>query len=48
LTAHVSDEERKKSLASGMNDQLVKPVMPDDLVEAILRCKATGRARQVS
>ena len=42
LTAHASDSEREKSLASGMNDQLVKPVMPEDLVAAILRCMASG------
>jgi CheY-like chemotaxis protein len=38
LTAHASVEERKDSLASGMNDQLVKPVMQDVLVRAIRRC----------
>ena len=37
LTAHVSEEERQKSLASGMDDQLVKPVMQDKLVATILR-----------
>jgi CheY-like chemotaxis protein/nitrogen-specific signal transduction histidine kinase len=37
LTAHVSEEERQKSLASGMADQLVKPVMQDKLVATILR-----------
>lgn len=37
LTAHVSEEERKESLACGMNDQLVKPVMQDELVATILR-----------
>ena len=42
LTAHASDAEREKSLGSGMNDQLVKPVMPEDLVAAILRCMASG------
>ena len=42
LTAHASDSEREKSFASGMNDQLVKPVMPEELVAAILRCKAVS------
>ena len=37
LTAHVSEEEREASLACGMNDQLVKPVMQEDLIAAILR-----------
>ncbi|MCG6966324.1 MAG: response regulator, partial [Chromatiaceae bacterium] len=36
LTAHVSPEERKASLAAGMHDQLVKPVMQDVLVRTIL------------
>ena len=43
LTAHVSAEEHARSLASGMNDQLVKPVMPDDLVATILRCMTKDR-----
>jgi CheY-like chemotaxis protein len=37
LTAYVSREERDKSLACGMNEQLVKPVMPDELVATIQR-----------
>jgi signal transduction histidine kinase/ActR/RegA family two-component response regulator len=36
LTAHVSEEERQKSLASGMDEQLVKPVMQEKLVATIL------------
>jgi CheY-like chemotaxis protein len=43
LTAHVSEEEREKSLASGMDDQLVKPVLPETLVAAILRVRPNGR-----
>ncbi len=40
LTAHVSPAERTRSLASGMNEQLVKPVMRDRLVDTVLRCLA--------
>ena len=40
LTAHVSVEEREQSLASGMNEQLVKPVLRDQLVDVTLRCVA--------
>jgi signal transduction histidine kinase/CheY-like chemotaxis protein len=36
VTAHVAAEERDLSLAAGMDEQLVKPVMRDDLV-ALLR-----------
>ena len=44
LTAHVSEEEREKSLESGMDDQLVKPVLPETLVAAILRLRPEGSA----
>jgi CheY-like chemotaxis protein len=43
LTAHVSEEEREKSLQSGMDDQLVKPVLPETLVAAIQRVRPEGR-----
>jgi len=36
VTAHVSAEERAVSIASGMHDQLIKPVMQQALVDAIL------------
>ena len=44
LTAHVSEEERQKSLASGMDDQLVKPVMQDKLVATVLRHLNAGHS----
>ena len=37
VTAHVLAEEREASFAAGMNDQLVKPIMQDALVEIIGR-----------
>ena len=43
LTAHVSEEERERSLQSGMDDQLVKPVLPETLVAAIQRVRPEGR-----
>ncbi len=36
LTAHVALEERAKSLAAGMDDQLVKPIMQETLVRCLL------------
>ena len=38
VTAHVSAAERERSLRSGMNEQLVKPVMQEQLVSVILDC----------
>ena len=37
VTAHVLQAERERSLAAGMDDQLVKPVMRDALVDIIGR-----------
>ncbi|MEO0034360.1 MAG: hypothetical protein RLZZ501_383 [Pseudomonadota bacterium] len=37
LTAHAMDEERRRCAAAGMVERVVKPVMVDDLVAAILR-----------
>jgi signal transduction histidine kinase/CheY-like chemotaxis protein len=37
VTAHVAAEERALSLAAGMDEQLVKPVMRDDLVALLNR-----------
>ncbi len=37
VTAHVSAEARQASIAAGMTDQLVKPVMPEALVDKVLR-----------
>lgn len=36
LTAHVAPEERARSLAAGMDDQLVKPIMQETLVRCLL------------
>ena len=36
VTAHVSAEARQASIAAGMTDQLVKPVMPEALVDKVL------------
>jgi len=38
VTAHASAEERRKSLASGMDEQLIKPILRDDLVRTLRRC----------
>ena len=37
VSAHVSAEARQASIAAGMTDQLVKPVMPEALVDKVLR-----------
>ena len=37
VTAHVSAEARQASIAAGMTDQLVKPVMKEALVDQVLR-----------
>ena len=42
LTAHVSEAEKQASLACGMDDQLVKPVMQEDLVSTVLRHVGKG------
>ncbi len=36
ISAFDAAEQRQRSLASGMNEQLVKPVMPDDLIAVLL------------
>ena len=37
LTAHALDDERKRTIAAGMNDFLTKPIEPVQLLEVILR-----------
>jgi DNA-binding response OmpR family regulator len=37
VTAHAAAEERAASLAAGMDDQLVKPILQEELVRAVLR-----------
>ncbi|MCP5313232.1 MAG: response regulator [Chromatiaceae bacterium] len=44
LTAHVSPTEHKASLAAGMHDQLVKPVLKEVLVDTILSYTRSGGA----
>jgi signal transduction histidine kinase/ActR/RegA family two-component response regulator len=48
VTAHVSREERAASVAAGMDDQLVKPIMQDILVQTILRHVARDRSAVLS
>jgi signal transduction histidine kinase/CheY-like chemotaxis protein len=38
LTAHALAEERAKCFAAGMLDHVTKPIHPDELVAAVLRC----------
>ena len=38
VTAHVLPEEHELSIAAGMQDQLTKPIMQDELVASVLAC----------
>ena len=38
LTANAFDEDTKKSLASGMNGHLSKPIQVDQMLEVMGRC----------
>ncbi|MCX7615398.1 MAG: Hpt domain-containing protein, partial [Clostridiales bacterium] len=38
MTAHAMSEDREKSLQAGMNDQVNKPIDPDELLAAIAKC----------
>lgn len=40
VTAHISSEQYEASIAAGMNDQIPKPVMRDQLVGVVLRVLA--------
>jgi signal transduction histidine kinase/CheY-like chemotaxis protein len=44
VTAHVLPEEHERSIAAGMQDQLTKPIMQDELVESVLACVGSRRA----
>jgi CheY-like chemotaxis protein len=43
LTAAALVSEREQALAAGMNDFLTKPIDPDRLRQALLRCVAARR-----
>jgi DNA-binding response OmpR family regulator len=38
VTALAFDSDRNKGLAAGFDDYLVKPLLPDDIAEAVWRC----------
>jgi len=42
MTAHAMSEHREKSLQAGMNDQINKPVNPDELLETISQYTKTS------
>jgi signal transduction histidine kinase/DNA-binding response OmpR family regulator len=39
MTANVSDEDRKKCSAAGMDDYIPKPIIPQELMEMLRRCE---------
>ena len=45
VTAHAGAEERAVSLAAGMDDQLIKPILQDELVHRVLRHRRRGAPR---
>ncbi len=38
MTAHAMSDDREKSLDAGMNDHVTKPINPDELFGAMVRC----------
>ena len=46
MTAHAKDEDRQKSLLSGMNDHVTKPIDPPILFEALLKHIKPGRRNE--
>jgi signal transduction histidine kinase/CheY-like chemotaxis protein len=42
VSAHASAEERQRSLSSGMDEQLTKPILRGELVDTLLRCLDSG------
>ncbi|MEU4625039.1 Hpt domain-containing protein [Actinoplanes sp. NPDC023801] len=41
MTAGALPEDRARCLAAGMDDHIAKPVMPQDIVDALERCRGT-------
>lgn len=46
LTANAFDDDSKKSLESGMNGHVAKPIMVDNLLEVLGRCLQTAETAQ--
>ncbi|GIE36552.1 hypothetical protein Ait01nite_095970 [Actinoplanes italicus] len=45
MTAGAMPEDRERCLEAGMDDHIAKPVMPQDITNALERCAAAGPAR---
>lgn len=43
ISAHASDESRASSLEAGFDLHVTKPVVPEDLVETVLKLAQAGR-----
>jgi signal transduction histidine kinase/DNA-binding response OmpR family regulator/HPt (histidine-containing phosphotransfer) domain-containing protein len=48
MTAEAMEGDRRKCLAAGMEDYLVKPVTLDQLTAALARCRPVGQAARVT
>lgn len=47
MTAHALAGDRDKSLSSGMNDHVTKPIDPGELFEALVKWIPAGNKRHV-